>query len=264
MKNKKSTLDIVIFVVMVLVICLYALVQIVSYRNKFDYKLKGFEQLEEIALEKKDLEYRLEKYLEQCTINSYFFLIKKEEFYESKNIDGILFFDKIRENLNELLREKIITCLVTETDKDYNKFENKEEYPNLKLMLELLKEKDFELKVEDTKVFLDLKKQIESKNLEIEKKYIIGSEINLKREGILPFTYINKTILCKGEIICTETLTKNIFEVKIEEKEEIKNNKKISYLQYNFSSKKDFYIEKKFEKLFFNIKFLEKIEELNV
>ncbi|MEM4605920.1 MAG: hypothetical protein QW103_02715, partial [Candidatus Pacearchaeota archaeon] len=187
MKNKKSTLDIVIFVVMVLVICLYALVQIVSYRNKFDYKLKGFEQLEEIALEKKDLEYRLEKYLEQCTINSYFFLIKKEEFYESKNIDGILFFDKIRENLNELLREKIITCLVTETDKDYNKFENKEEYPNLKLMLELLKEKDFELKVEDTKVFLDLKKQIESKNLEIEKKYIIGSEINLKREGILPF-----------------------------------------------------------------------------
>lgn len=265
MKNKKASLDIVIFVVMVLIICIYALVQIASYKNKFEFKLKGYENLEEIQLEKKDLEYRLEKYLEECVIMSYY-SAKNDEIYEKKEIEGLLFFSRIKENLNETLNQKIKICLKEKGEKDYlNFFENYEKKPFLSVLLSRLKDNKFETKIDrqNIKIFIEDFPLTKPSDKEKKYKYNMSLDINLKKVGLIPFEEIEKIISCKKDTQCVEEITKNLFNVRIEEKEETRNNKKILYLIYKFASLREFYIEEKFQNIKFEIKVFDRIEEIS-
>ena len=267
MKNKKANLDIVVFVIMVLIICVYALIQFTSYNEKLYFKITGYEKNEEILLEKKDLEYRLEKYFEECTIKSYAEMIKNKEFYEEKEVEGIFFFYDLKNNTTAILNEKTTTCLKEIGGKDYASFfENYEKKPFLGVLLSKLKNKEFKTNLDEQNLEIIIEKFLLTKISDKEMKYEtnLSSNISFKKIGLLSFKEINETLmLCKKDTTCIKEKTKNLFEVKLEEKSENKNNKKIFYNIYKFSSLKEFYINEKFEKISFEIKVLDKIEEQN-
>ncbi|MEM4181897.1 MAG: hypothetical protein QXX68_01955 [Candidatus Pacearchaeota archaeon] len=260
MKNKKANLDIVIFTIMVLIICVYALVKIASYNEKFEFRLKGYDSIEEIQLEKKDMEYRLEKYLEECTYYSYYNLTKNKKFYEEKEIEEILFFDKMKKDINESLNNATKNCLKIKAINEYNSFQNKNNYTYKKILIEKIKDLNFDLFLDDEKINIKLK-EIEFKVPEITKKDKLNAEIIFKKIGLLPFYDIHKTLECKKDMDCMNNITKNLFDVKVEEKKENKNNKTITYSIYNFTSIRDFYINEEFNKINFEIKILEEIKE---
>lgn len=260
MRNKKANLDIVIFTIMVLVICTYALVKIASYREKFEYRIKGYNIVEDFQLEKKDLDYRLKKYLEECTTTFYFYVTKNKGFYEEKEVEGGLFFDKIKENVNQNFLNGVKNCLRITARGENKNFLEENKYPYKKLLLKKLEEENFNLTVDEQDIKIEIK-EIQFTSLDVTKKDNLTAKISFKKIGLLPFEDINKTLQCKKDNNCIEEITKNLFKVKLEEKKETKNNKEISYLVYNFTSRREFYIQDEFKKINFEIKVLEKIEE---
>ncbi|GEM_PF-4809038 len=258
MENKRANLDITIFIIMVFIICIYALANITAYKNKLELKLTSYTQVEKIQLEKKDLEYSLKKYLEECLIESYFEIIEKKEFYEGQDIGGIFFLNKIKEDANENLINKTKKCIKEKAKKDYDIYITQiiRELQKEKFLEKLKKEK-FELNNEEE---ISLKiEEIDFSKEEVKYRKELKTKFVFREERLLNWNDINKTLFCENEE-CIKNLTKNLFFLDIEEKTESRNNKNITYKIYNFISLKEFYLNGEFKKISFEIKKLEKIE----
>jgi hypothetical protein len=207
-KNKKADLSVIAFVLLVLMLCTYTLYAMAINRNKVSETTKGFENVEELLLEKKDLEYRLLKTTEECFIESY------KEFVETGLIlepplnilDGTTLFNEPNPNTKEDYIEKTKACLRKkgiENHKDLPQTNN--DFFKDFLFLRL-KNNQFELNKEH-KITLN---NFQLTRNEESSKYLttLNVKINLEKIGLIDFEKIKEAIECKKNEKCIESATK--------------------------------------------------------
>lgn len=100
LRNKRGDIAITLFVILVLVICVYTLTLFNANREKISLNIKGINHPEELFLEKQDMEYRMYKLGEECIIDSF------EELSNLNSLD-ILISQVSKENYTR----NILNCL---------------------------------------------------------------------------------------------------------------------------------------------------------
>jgi hypothetical protein len=262
-KNKKADLSVIAFVLLVLLLCSYTLYAMAINRNKVTTTIEGFEQVEKILLEKKDIEYRLLKTTEECFIESYKEIIETKLILKPplNTLGETTIFEELNSNIKENYIEKIKICL-NKKGKENHRGLLVENSDFLKDVLFFkLRHNQFEI----TSAYRIIIKEFPFATNIQNQKYSpnLNAEINLEKIGLIDFEKIKEAIECKKNKKCIESATKNLFEVQITEISFEEEDNKEHYLNHTFKSKKEFLINNEFKKIEFS--FLtpyEKPEEL--
>jgi hypothetical protein len=259
-KNKKADLSVVAFVLLVLLLCTYTLYSMTANRRKVSTTVSGFEQIEELLLEKKDIEYRLLKTTEECFIESYKEFVETGLILEPPLIalGGTTIFEELNLNTKEDYLEKIKTCLNKKgQEKHRGLFAHDDDFFK-DVLFSRLKNNQFTLSPEYKITLNNFPLTRSEENL----KYLttLNAEINLEKIGLIDFKKIEEAIECKKNKECIDSITKSLFEVQIEKISFGEEDNKEYYLNHTFKSKKEFLIGNEFKNIEFS--FLTHYEEL--
>lgn len=264
--NKKGSLDIVLFVMLVIFIVIYTTAQIISHKNKIDLRFEGYDIAEEFLLEKKDLEYRLYKIGEECLIRSYNNFLTQKKYLKQpiQERDRIPVFIGLNETLFEEFKEKIKEC-IKEKATNYYEFIKKGDDKNKEKFYEKLKTENFDLTYSNNHINIQIKEFLfEKKNTKNNFLTNVSAHLNFEKIGLIDFSKLEEISKCEDED-CAKKITKDLFDVKIERKvyREESSNKIIfyHYNKFNLESKRDFLINDEFKKTKFSFLVLKKIHE---
>jgi hypothetical protein len=251
-KNKKADLSVVAFVLLVLLLCTYTLYSMTANRRKVSTTVSGFEQIEELLLEKKDIEYRLLKTTEECFIESYKELIEAKLILKPplNTLGETIIFEELNSNIKENYIEKIKICLKKKGKENHRGLliENSDFLKDV--LFFKLRYNQFEITsayriiIKEFPFATNIQNQKYSPNLNI--------EINLEKIGLIDFKKIEKAIECKKNEKCIESVIKGLFEVQITESSFGEEDNKEHYLNHTFKSKKEFLIGNEFKKIEFS------------
>jgi hypothetical protein len=231
--NKKGDLSIVVFVFLTLLLCIYTIYVITSNKSRVNESLAGYSISERMLLEQKEFEYRLTKLGEECLPG-----IFKAEIKTIIDLDGW-----VEERSSEKLDKYLENCLRIKS-KEYIEGLEGENFLNIKRFYEHVDRNKISFSHSDDLIIIELD------NFEIlanENKYPVSITANIfmSKIGLVHPKEVKEVILCSDEL-CRNKILRDIFNLNIERIEDSEDE------IYKFSSKKEFWIENKFDKIEFN------------
>lgn len=245
LRNKRGDIAITLFVILVLVICVYTLTLFNSVRGKISSNIEGINVPEELFLEKQDMEYRMYKLGEECIIDSF------EEFSMLNNLD-ILTSQVSKENYTK----NILNCLKKKSLLIGKDMTSEEKLGPLEIYTRLSSGTDVSLYLDFEELTIKIAEfPIGQGENNFNYRPDIYTKINFYKIGLIPPERINEMLECdESEDIVKyiENISKHNFGkafeiVHPENKDEKPKEKNI------ISSQKEFLINNEFKKIRFEL-----------
>ncbi len=245
LRNKRGDIAITLFVILVLVICVYTLTLFNSVRGKISSNIEGINVPEELFLEKQDMEYRMYKLGEECIINSF------EELSILNNIT--ILTDQLS---NEDYIKRIQNCLKKKSLLIEKDMTNEEKLGPLGIYTRLNSGANISLDLNSEELTIKIAEfPIGQGKNNLNYRPDIYTKINFYKIGLIPPEKINEMLECDESediVKCVENISKynfgKAFEIVHPENKDEKPKERNIIL-----SQKEFLINNEFKKIRFEL-----------